>query len=104
MTPKKISLIVSALTYDRAIKEAKADEIINLTDYDHSLTKALRDQLKDFKTIKGFIFSYLKWRTYRFSEKTKTCGGDFREIYGNNGGTEIYNLIQAFPDYLKVRW
>lgn len=72
MTQEKIVLIVSPLSYDRAIRGAEADEIINLGDYDRSLTKVLKNRLKGSKTI-GIIerifpyklfgkFSHLKFQ------------------------------------------
>lgn len=70
MTQKNMSLIVSSLTYDRAIKEAKADEIINLTDYDHSLTKALKEKLKGFKSI-GIIERLFPYKIIRKFKQLK---------------------------------
>jgi Xaa-Pro aminopeptidase len=46
-----MNLIVSGLTYDRAVKEAKVDEIINIRKYDNSLVKVLKEKLKEFKTV-----------------------------------------------------
>jgi len=47
----KSSLITSQLEYDRAVRLAKVDEIINLKDYDNSLTKVFEQKLKDAKNI-----------------------------------------------------
>jgi len=44
-------LVVSPLSYDQALMEAEADEIINLKDYSNSLTKVLKEKLKRFGTI-----------------------------------------------------
>lgn len=43
---RKSVLITSSLDYDRALKEAKVDEIINLKDYDNSVLKVLKEKLK----------------------------------------------------------
>jgi len=51
VTQKKSILTTSRLEYDRATKQAKADEIINLKDYDNSLTKIFKEKLKDVKNI-----------------------------------------------------
>jgi len=42
ITPDTSILVVSRLEYDRALKQAKADEMINLRDYDNSLTRVLK--------------------------------------------------------------
>ena len=44
-------LVVSSLTYDQALMEAEADEIINLKNYGNSLSKILKEKLKRFRTI-----------------------------------------------------
>jgi len=62
ITQEKIILIVSQLSYDRAMKEAKADELINLVDYDHSLTKVLKEKLKGFKSIGIIERIFLKFQ------------------------------------------
>jgi len=51
ITPNKSSLTVSQLEYDRAVRLAKADEIINLKDYDNSIAKIFKEKLKDTKNI-----------------------------------------------------
>ena len=51
MTKNKTTLITSALEYDRAVREAEADEIINLKHYDNSLTKVLKEKLKDLSSV-----------------------------------------------------
>ncbi len=51
ITQQKSVLVTSQLEYDRAVRLAKADEIINLKDYDNSLTKILEEKLKDAKNI-----------------------------------------------------
>lgn len=48
---QKTTLILSPLEYDRGIKEAEADKIINLKDYDHSLTKVLIEKLASTNTV-----------------------------------------------------
>ena len=73
MTQKNMSLIVSSLTYDRAIEEAKADEIINLRDYDNSLTNVLKEKLKGFKSIgiieRLFPYSLIKkFKQFKFQD------------------------------------
>ncbi|MEM5793543.1 MAG: Xaa-Pro peptidase family protein [Candidatus Aenigmatarchaeota archaeon] len=51
ITIEKSVLLVSRLEYDRALKEAKADEIINLKDYDNNLAKFLKVNLKNVKRV-----------------------------------------------------
>ena len=51
MSQNNSVLVVSPLTYDQALMEAEADEIINLKDYSNSLTKILKEKLKGFRTI-----------------------------------------------------
>jgi len=67
MTQKKLTLIVSPLTYDQAMKEADADEIINLGNYDHSLTKVLSEKLKKVKSvgISEDIFPYKLYKKFK---------------------------------------
>ncbi len=64
MTQENTILIVSPLSYDRAIEEAEADEIINLKDYGRSLTKALKEKLKGFKMV-GILENILPYKVYR---------------------------------------
>jgi len=70
MTQEKMILIVSQLSYDRAMKEAKADELINLGDYDRSLTKVLKEKLKGFKSI-GIIERVFPSKFYKKFQKLK---------------------------------
>jgi len=70
MTQKNMSLIVSSLTYDRALAEAKTDEIINLSDYDRSLTKVLKEKLKGFKSI-GIIERLFPYRLIKKFKQLK---------------------------------
>jgi Xaa-Pro aminopeptidase len=51
VTQESLTLIVSPLSYDRALREAEVDEIINLKEYNGSLTSALRDKLKNVKKV-----------------------------------------------------
>src|SRR3989338_3090256 len=51
ITQDKSILVASRLEYDRAVKEAKADEIVNLKEYDNSLTRVLKERLKHEKSI-----------------------------------------------------
>jgi len=64
MTKNKSTLIVSPLTYDQAIEEAEADEILNLERYDRSLTKALKEKLKKVKSA-GIIEDIFPYKIYR---------------------------------------
>ena len=74
ITQQKSILITSRLEYDRALKQAKADEIINLKDYDNSLTKVLKEKLKDAKNI-GIIEKIFP---YKLARKLK--GKRFQDI------------------------
>jgi Xaa-Pro aminopeptidase len=67
VTQKKITLIVSPLSYDQAMEEAEADEIINLASYDRSLTKVLKEKLKRVKSvgILEYIFPYKLYRKFQ---------------------------------------
>jgi len=51
ITLEKSILVVSRLDYYRALKEAKADEIINLKDYDNNLQKLLKEKVKNYKKL-----------------------------------------------------
>ncbi len=51
ISQNKSVLIVSPLSYDQALEEAEADEIINLKDHGNSLTKILKDKLKKIRTV-----------------------------------------------------
>lgn len=64
MTQEKITLIVSPLSYDRAVEQAEADEIINLMDYDRSLTKVLKEKLKGIKSV-GVLEDIFPYKLYR---------------------------------------
>ena len=64
ITQENTTLIVSPLSYDRAIEEAEADEIINLKDYDRSLTKVLKEKLKGCKIV-GILENILPYKIYR---------------------------------------
>ncbi len=68
MTQNKTTLITSALEYDRAVEQAKADEIINLKDCDNSLTKVLKEKFKHIYSI-GVIERIFPYKISRkFSE------------------------------------
>ncbi len=64
ITPEKSVLIPSRLEYDRALEEANASEIINLKDYDNSLTRVLKEKLKNTKRI-GVIERIFPYRLAR---------------------------------------
>ena len=70
MNQKNTTLIVSPISYDRALKEAEADEIINLEKYDRSLIKVLREKLKKVKTV-GILEEIFPSRFYRRFKKIK---------------------------------
>ena len=70
ITQKNTTLIVSPISYDRALKEAEADEIINLEKYDRSLIKVLREKLKKVKTV-GILEEIFPSRFYRKFKKIK---------------------------------
>jgi len=70
MTQKRISLIVSPLSYDRVVREAEADEIINIAEYDRSLTKVLKEKLKKVKSV-GILEEIFPSRFHRMFKKTK---------------------------------
>lgn len=48
---EKSTLIVSGLEYDRARKQAKCDEVLNIKDYSGSLRRVFKDKLNDCKRI-----------------------------------------------------
>jgi len=70
MTQDNMTLIVSSLSYDRAKEQAEADEIVNLADYDHSLTKILKERLKGFKSV-GIIENIFPHKISRKFPKIK---------------------------------
>jgi Xaa-Pro aminopeptidase len=72
----KLILIISPLSYDQALKEAEADEIINLTHYKNSLTKVLKEKLKRFKTV-GIVEKNFP---YGLSKKLKVKFKDISDI------------------------
>jgi Xaa-Pro aminopeptidase len=63
-------LIVSPLSYDRALEEAEADEIINLADYERSLTSVLKKKLKDVKTV-GIVEKAFPLKLYKKFKRLK---------------------------------
>jgi len=67
VSQKKTTLIVSPLSYDQAMEEAEADEIINLASYDRSLTKVLKEKLKGVKSvgILEYIFPYKLYKKFQ---------------------------------------
>jgi Xaa-Pro aminopeptidase len=69
-------LVVSPLSYDQALMEAEADEIINLSDYNNSLTSILKEKLKRFKTV-GLIERIFP---YKLSKKFKLNFKDISDI------------------------
>jgi Xaa-Pro aminopeptidase len=70
ITKKNTTLIVSPISYDRALKEVEADEIINLEKYDRSLIKVLREKLKKVKSV-GILEEIFPARIYRKFKKIK---------------------------------
>jgi Xaa-Pro aminopeptidase len=58
------------LSYDQAIEEAEADEIINLGDYDRSLSKILKEKLKGCKNI-GIMENIFPYKLYNKFRKLK---------------------------------
>ena len=64
ITPNKSSLITSQLEYDRAVKLAEADEIINLKDYENNLTKVFEKKLKGIENI-GIIEGMFPYKIAR---------------------------------------
>ena len=64
ITQEKIILVVYPLSYDRAVEEAEADEIINLASYDRSLTKVLKEKLKGIKSV-GILYDIFPYKIYR---------------------------------------
>jgi Xaa-Pro aminopeptidase len=64
MTQEKITLVVSPLSYDQAMEEAEADEIINVASYDLSLTKVLKEKLRGIKSV-GILEDILPYKLYR---------------------------------------
>jgi len=70
ITQEEIILIVSPLEYDRAIERTEADEILNLGDYERSLTKILKEKLKGFKSI-GVLERIFPYRISRKFSKLK---------------------------------
>jgi len=72
ITPNKSILITSRLEYDRAVRLAKADEIINLKDYDNNLTKIFKEKLKDAKNI-GIIERIFPYKFTRKLKEKKLC-------------------------------
>jgi Xaa-Pro aminopeptidase len=69
-------LIVSPLSYDQALMEAEADEIINLKDYSNSLTRLLKEKLKRFKTV-GILEKIFP---YKLSQISKVKFKDISDI------------------------
>lgn len=60
----KMSLVVSRLEYDRAVKEVKGVEIIDKKDYDNSLVKVLKSKLRGKKNI-GINTSLFPYGLYK---------------------------------------
>jgi len=63
MTQEKMILTVSPLSYDQT-KEVEVDEVINLRDYQNSLTRVLREKLKGLKTV-GVLERIFPCRLYK---------------------------------------
>jgi len=64
ITREKSILATHKLEYDRAIKEAKANEIINLKEYDNSLTKLFKEKLKGISKV-GIIERLFPYRIFK---------------------------------------
>lgn len=73
---KESILVPSRLEYDRAIREAEADEIINIKDYDNSLSKILKEKLGNEKKI-GIIENIFPYKLARKLKDKK-----FQDISG----------------------
>lgn len=67
---ESLTLIVSPLSYERALKEADVDEVINLAEYKKSLTLALKEKLKGVKTI-GILERIFPYKLYKKFRKLK---------------------------------
>ena len=70
ITRQSSILIVSPLSYDRALDEAKVDEIVNLADYKRSLSLVLREKLKNVEKV-GVIERIFPYKLYRKFRKLK---------------------------------
>jgi len=88
-------LVVSPLSYDQALMEAEADEIINLKDYSNSLTKVLKEKLKKFKTI-GILERIFPHKLSRkFRVKFKDISDIIRELRSIKEPKEIQRIEKA---------
>jgi len=67
---ESLTLIVSPLSYERALREAEVDEIINLAEYKKSLTLILKERLRKVKTV-GIIERIFPYKLYRKFRKLK---------------------------------
>ena len=96
MTQNNTTLIVSSLSYDRAKEQAEADEIINLEDYDHSLTRLLREKLKDIESV-GIIENIFPHKLSRKFPKIKfqDIGDIILEIRSIKEPKEIERIKKA---------
>jgi len=88
-------LVVSPLSYDQALMEAEADEIINLKNYDNSLTKVLKEKLKRFKTI-GILERIFPYKlSQRFKVKFKDISNIILELRSVKEPKEIKRIEKA---------
>jgi Xaa-Pro aminopeptidase len=74
ITPDKSSLVTSKISYDRAKRQARADEIVNLKEYDNSLTKFLKEKMEKINNI-GIIE-----RIFPYKLAKKLEGKEFHDI------------------------
>ena len=95
MSQNNSVLIVSPLSYDQALMEAEADEIINLRDYNNSLTKVLKEKLKRFKTV-GILERIFPYKLSRiFKVEFKDIGDIILELRSVKEPKEIKRIEKA---------
>jgi Xaa-Pro aminopeptidase len=96
LNKEKSILIVSPLSYDQALEDAEADEIINLENYKHSLTKVLKEKLKKVKTVGILenIFPYKLFRKFKHL-KFKDISNIILEIRSIKEPKEIERIERA---------
>jgi len=88
-------LVVSPLSYDQALMEAEADEIINLKDYGNSLTRILKERLRRFKTI-GILERIFPYKlTRKFKVKFKDISSIILELRSVKEPKEIKRIEKA---------
>ena len=88
-------LVVSPLSYDQALMEAEADEIINLKDYGNSLTRILKEKLKRFKTIGILERIFPHKLSKKFKVEFKDISNIILELRGVKEPKEIKRIEKA---------